>query len=734
MGIFYNENQRVFSITTKGTAYVLQAGADGHLLHLYYGAKTPEAELLSDAAARAFITNLRLGDTRGFLPDGHDANGPHSLATAPLEYPAFGTGDYRTACLMTSDKSGAFATDLFYESYEILPDKPALAGLPSAYQHQNAADAPTLKIRCLDKTSGLVINLFYSAFSDSDVITRWVVLENHGSDELTLHRALSGCLDIDGTDFDMISLYGAWANERRFERLPLRHGRQSVCSERGITGHAYSNFAAIAERAATEDYGNVFGLALVYSGNFVIEAEAAPEGKTRLVAGINPVGFSWRLQPGETFTTPELVLTFSKNGLSQMSRNLHDFVRNNIVRGEYKHAHRPVLINNWEATYFDFDDEKLLAIAKTAADCGIETLVMDDGWFGKRNDDRSSLGDWTVNEDKLKGGLEHLVGRVNAIGMRFGIWLEPEMISPDSDLYRAHPDWCLHVPDRHRTTARSQLVLDLSREEIMEYTWGQISAILYSANIEYVKWDMNRSLTEVASAALSPDRQGEVAHRYVLAVYELQRRLTETFPHILLENCAGGGGRFDLGMLCYSPQIWCSDNTDAIARLDIQYGTNFAFPPSCMGAHVSAVPNHTVGRTTPFRTRGAVAAAGTFGYELDVTKLSDEEKSAIKSQIESYRHFEPLIREGDYYRLLPKICWAFVAKDASRAVVTFVAVQQTAGAPAPRVKLKGLKPDRFYKIADGGKTFSGAFLMENGLDMPQTWGDYQASVIEITGV
>lgn len=495
---------------------------------------------------------------------------------------------------------------------------------------------------------------------------------------------------------------------------------------------------ALVTPGTTQDHGEVYGMNFVYSGNFIAQAEKSQFDSVRMTMGIHPEGFTWKLEPGEKFTAPEVVMVYSAEGLGRMTRTFHDLYREHLIRSPYLHEKRPILINNWEATYFDFDEKKLLEIAKDASELGIEMLVMDDGWFGKRSLDDSSLGDWYVNEEKIKGGLHELVENVKKLGMKFGIWIEPEMISPESELYRKHPDWALQIPGRDITQSRAQYVLDFSREEVVDGIYEMIADVLRSADISYVKWDMNRQLSTLGSYALPADRQGELSHRYMLGVYRMQERLITDFPHLLLENCSGGGARFDAGMLYYSPQIWCSDDTDAIERLAIQEGTALIYPVSAMGAHVSVCPNHTVGRTTPFETRGDVALLGTFGYELDITKLSAEEKEQVKEQVRKYHKYNDLIREGDYYRLESASdngfydSWMIVEKDKSRALLFYVQMLARANTKSRFVRLAGLDSGKRYAV--DGKEYAGGTLMKAGLRIPSEFGDFKSRLIEIAEV
>ncbi len=722
MPVYFDEKSRTFTLNTPHTTYAFHVTQTQNLLHLYYGARVPETDL---------TVNLRIPDGKPFVPAVHDAMGPHSFDCAAIEYPTSGVADFREPCLMVMDRHGMSACELHYVSHKIYKGKNKLSGLPATFANGDN-EVTSLEIICTDRHSGLEIILQYGVFEKLDIITRSAKATNKGDSPIEIRRLLSACVELDGKDYDLITLNGTWARERHAERLPLRFGKQSVDSIRGATSHAHNNFIAVAGREANEEYGEAFGFALVYSGSFLAMAEVSQYEKTRIVIGMNPYDFSWRLDFGEALQSPEVIMTFSDSGLGGMSRNLHDVMRRNLIRGKWRNLTRPVLINNWEATYFDFDEKKLLDIARESAEAGIEMLVMDDGWFGKRSDDRTSLGDWEVNEEKLKGGLPRLVEEVNKLGLKFGIWFEPEMISPDSDLYRLHPDWCIHIKGRERTTARSQLVLDFSREEVREHIYGKIKKILSNANIEYVKWDMNRQLSEVGNEVLPPERQREIWHRYVLGVYEMQERLLTDFPDLLLENCAGGGSRFDAGMLYYSPQIWTSDDTDAIERLKIQHGTSLCYPCSCMGTHVSASPNHCVGRQTPFKTRGHVAMVGTFGYELDITRLSADEKVAIKEQIADFKKYNLLVREGDYYRLADPNAqsrfdaWQFVTKDQNETLFEYVSVLKTPSLFLHRVKLRGLDKAAYYLHEESSKRYSGAFLMNNGFDVPNMWGDFQS--------
>lgn len=710
----------VFTLQTKHSAYQMKEEG-GFLFHNYYGPVIGDMDMsyLVRPLDRGFSGQPQEIMDRGF-----------SLDTRLLEYPSYGTGDYRDYCLHAAYGDGSQVTDLRFVSYEIEEGKYALEGLPAMYQGEEKAE--TLEITLEDKYKNLQVVLYYGVFENLDVITRACKIVNKGEDKVRLLRAYSMGLDFDHKDLDFLHFYGRHAMERKMERSPLQHGFQGVESRRGYSSHQQNPFAVLCKPDATEEYGWCYGASFVYSGNFSIQAEVSQADTTRLTVGIQDTQFEFHLEPGECFTTPEVILSFSDKGLGQLSRNYHKAIRNNVCRGKYKTARRPVLINNWEATYFDFTPEKLVAIAKDAKELGIEMLVMDDGWFGKRDSDFSGLGDWFVNEKKLKGGLKDLVEEVNKTGMKFGIWFEPEMISEDSDLYRAHPDWALTIPERPFSRARHQLVLDFSREDVRTYIFERMCEILESANIEYVKWDANRHLTDVWSAQLPADRQGEVFHRYILGLYDFLEKLTQRFPDILIEGCSGGGGRFDAGMMYYHPQIWCSDDTDAIERLEIQYGTSFGYPVSTVGSHVSVCPNHQTGRSVSMKTRGIVAMAGTFGYELDITKLSEDDKEMVKVQVEEFKKYYDLIQNGDYYRLTddgsksPYVAWEFAAADQSEALLNVVVLRAKANPMLHTVQVKGLKPDAVYRVEGTEEEYLGAALMSGGYPVPVLWDDYQS--------
>lgn len=726
MSITYFEQSRVFKLDTKNTSYMLGIVDNENFVgHIYYGKKVKDVSL-------AYLMRTQEAP---FVPSKNNRDRLSFLDSFPMEYPTHGIGDFRSTALEIKTIHGHRVCSLAYVSHTIYEGKPKLNGLPATFGAKE--DCTTLELYCEDKILGLQVTLVYTAFSKVDAITRSVRVTNNSIESIALTKVLSASFDVEDRNFEMITLHGSWARERMVERRSIGHGTQGVSSARGESSHQEHPFMAIVNKTTTEDSGEAYGINFVYSGNFTAIAERNQFDLIRVAMGINPVDFEWDLKSGETFVAPEVVMVYSSEGIGQMSRTFHDLYRNHLIRGEYKDKKRPILINNWEATYFNFTTDKLLDIARNASKLGIEMLVMDDGWFGKRNSDNCALGDWFVNEEKLPGGLKYLVDEVNKLGMKFGIWMEPEMISPDSDLYRAHPDWAIQVPGRIAGLCREQYVLDLSRQEIRDYVFEMIRNILTSANITYVKWDMNRQLADLGSFALDAKSQGELAHRYVLGVYELQERLVSEFPYILLENCSGGGARFDPGMLYYSPQIWSSDDTDAIERLKIQRGTAMIYPLSAMGAHVSDCPNHTVGRTTPFETRGYVALSGTFGYELDVTKISEEDQKMIPEQCAMYHKYNDLVRTGDYYRIASVMddpcydCSMVVAKDKSEALVTYIQVMARPNFHSRRVYLRGLDPDANYLWEETKEVYSGAAYMYAGINIGGLWGDYKGKLIHL---
>lgn len=721
MAIRFDEKHKLFTLDTENTSYQMKIEDYNVLLHLYYGRKMEGGNM-------GYLLQLYDRGFSGQVPDAGNRR-EFSLDALPQEYPVYGTGDYRTEAARVMDSNGGYGLDLRYESHCIKKGKYRLEGLPAIYA--NEEEAETLEITMRDRVTDVVAVLYYGVLPKYDIITRAVKIVNEGQRKVVLEKAASACLEFLNHDYDLIHFHGRYPMEREFEREKLHYGVKSFGSVRGQSSHHHNPFLILCENSATETSGDCYGMSLVYSGNFLAEVEVDHIGQTRMVMGIHPTQFAFHLEHGDTFTTPEVVMSYTCKGLSELSYHFHQTFRHHLCRGKYKIEERPILINNWEATYFAFDEEKLFQIAKQAKDLGIEMFVMDDGWFGKRENDLSGLGDWFVNENKIKGGLGKMVERINSIGMKFGIWFEPEGISEDSDLYRAHPDWCLRIPGREPGRSRFELILDMSRADVRDYLFERMCSILDSANIEYVKWDHNRSLSDVWSATVPKERQGEVFHRYILGLYDLLEKLITRYPDLLIEGCAGGGGRFDAGMLYYTPQIWCSDNTDAIERLSIQYGTSFGYPISAVGSHVSVCPNHQTGRTTPMKTRAVVAMSGNFGYELDVNDLTEEDKENVKQAITEYKKYRKLIHNGRYERLsnpyeqMEYTAWQYVSEDGSEALLNYVLTRKHAFQEIKYIKLRGLEEAALYQD-ETGRIYTGAALMYAGIPMPRDIAEYDS--------
>lgn len=720
MAITFNETTRIFTLTTAHTTYQMQADAQGYLLHLYYGARTAgEMDYLLNYGDRGFSGN----------PNSAGNDRTYSLDALPQEYPSLGTGDFRNYALNIENADGSQCCNPVYITHEIEAGKYTLKGLPFVRAEENEAE--TLKIILEDPVTKVELHLLYGVLEKEDIITRSVIIKNAGKAPVTVKKAQSACLDFLHGDYDLIKFYGRHAMERNMERMPVSHESTRIGSRRGTSSHQYNPGVILAGKNTNEDSGSCYGMLFVYSGNFLVEAEKDQYDQTRIQMGLTDELFAYSLEAGAEFTAPEVILSYTNKGLSRLSQQYHHCIMNHICQGKYVHANRPVLINSWEAAYFDFTGDTIVELAKEAKALGIDMVVMDDGWFGKRNDDNSSLGDWYVNEEKLGGTLTKLIERVNAEGVKFGIWIEPEMVSEDSDLYREHPDWAITIPGRKPVRSRNQLVLDFSRKEVRDEIFKRICAVLDQGNVEYIKWDMNRSLADIYAP--------NVTYDYVLGVYDFLEKLTNRYPDILIEGCSGGGGRFDAGMLYYTPQIWCSDNTDAINRTRIQYGTSFFYPVAAMGSHVSAVPNHQTGRVTSMHTRGVAAMSGTFGYELNPALLNAKEKAEIRAQLAQYREYQELIREGDYYRLSNPFqdnfaAWMVVSDDRSKALVSVIRLTAEANPPAAYVTLKGMEEDAFYREKTTGKVYPGAALMEAGILLPAAVSEYEAYQIELERV
>ena len=725
MAIIFDENNRLITLNTKNSTYQMKIDEYGFLLHLYYGKRT-------NGNMDYILVNL----DRGFSGNPYDAgdNRKYSLDALLQEFPCRGAGDFRSPVFEVRYEDGSFGCDLRYESHIIKDGKYGLSGLPAVYENSDMDKAQTLEITLSDKVSGIKVILYYGIIESLDIITRAANVINENKNNIYIEKLQSACLDFVSGNFDLITFYGRHAMERNIQRQSVGHGSYRIGSRRGTSSHQYNPLMILADSDANEDYGNCYAMSFVYSGGFLGEAEKDQYGQTRMQLGLMEEQFSYCLKSGESIIAPEVIMSYSDRGLAVLSQNLHKCIRENVCRGKYKNEVRPVLVNSWEASYFDIDKNSIVNLAKNAAELGVEMLVMDDGWFGKRDDDNSGLGDWFTNENKIGCSLKELVESVNNCGIKFGIWVEPEMVNEDSDLYRKHPDWAFAVPGKKPVRSRNQLVLDFSRKEVVDYIYDSITKVIESGNIEYIKWDMNRSIANVYS---SEDKyQGNVYYDYVLGLYDFLERLNKNYPDILIEGCSGGGGRFDAGMLYYTPQIWCSDNTDAIDRTKIQYGTSFGYPVSAVGAHVSAVPNHQTGRSVSIDTRGVVAMSGSFGYELDLGKVSEAEKNTIKEQIKTFKKEAEHIHNGLYYRLSdpykdPVAAWEFVSKDGDDVLVNVVCLKMHGNMQPLYVRFKGLNENVTYKDVKTGKIYPAEALMNIGMPFMPELGEYQSWQVEL---
>ncbi len=720
MGIVYNKEQRTFTLHTRNTSYQMKRGNLDYLLHLYYGPTIGDTDM---------SYQIRQYD-RGFSGNPYESRNERtfSLDAQPQEFSTQQQGDFRTSSIEVVNGDGSYSFHGKVTDHRILKGKYRLDTLPTVFAREGDT-VDSLQITLADAVSRVQVVLLYSVFEEADVITRAVRVVNGGDRPIRLKKIMSVCMDfLNGSHMDLVSLPGRYGQERQVERQHMNHHIHTIGSVRGSSSHQQNPFVILCDREATEDHGNCYGFSLMYSGNFLAEAELDQYDQLRLVMGIHPKQFDYALSPGETFEGPEVVMAFSGEGFTGLSHKYHDFYRSNLCRSKYvSEVQRPVLINSWEAAFMEFDDVKLLEIAKAARKMGVDLLVMDDGWFGKREDDNSSLGDWVVNKDKIRCGLDRLVEQINELGMKFGIWFEPEMVSEDSDLYRTHPDWAMEIPGRRGVRSRNQLALDMSRKEVQDYLIGSINQILDHANVFYVKWDINRSLADIWSNALPADRQGEVYHRYILGLYRVMDGIIKTHPDILFEGCSGGGGRYDPAMLHYYPQYWVSDNNHPIDRLKLHYGTSFVYPVSTMGAHIS-----DSGKLVPLRTKAVVAMCGTFGYELDATHLTEEEQQLCREQSDLFRKYYPLIFSGDYYRLTSPFepgnmtAWQHVSKDKRESLLSVVVTSLTCNGPQEYIRAKGLLPDAMYTVNGGEETYSGSALMHAGLPIEREVPDYTA--------
>ncbi len=710
MAILFDGKNKVFYLNTPNSTYAMGVFGDALISHMYWGKPIrnfPKADVLAPHSEEPCSAM--------------DAWLPESISSelVQLEYGVEGGTDRRYPALEITLNGRSAIPQLKYIKHDIFKGKKSLEGLPATYV-ENDDEADTLEITLVDSLSGVEVVLSYTIFADRDVITRNVRIKNNNENPVQIKKALSACLDIEDSEFDILHLPGAVRRECNVERIPLTRGNMLFSSSRGVSSHMQNPFLALLRKNTSEHAGECFGFSLIYSGEFELGVEYNHVNNTRAYIGINPRHFDWKLNCGETFQTPEAVLVYSDKGIGGMSRIYHDLYRSRLCRGKYRDIERPILINNWEATYFDFNEEKILNIANKAKEIGVELMVLDDGWFGKRNDDHSSLGDWVADRNKLPDGVGALSEKVDATGMKFGLWFEPEMVSPDSDLHRAHPDWHIHIPGYEASYGRFQWILDLSREDVQDYVIDAVSKVLGPSKISYIKWDMNRYMAELGSAELPPERTGELCHRYVLGLYRIMDELTKAFPDILFEGCSGGGGRFDPGILYYMPQIWTSDSTDGVERLYIQYGVSTVYPTSTMGAHISAVPNHQVGRTTPIKLRAEVALMGQFGFELDLSKLSQEDLNEAKEQVEKYKEIRSIIHYGEMYRLVsPFNCddaaFNFVSKDGQKVVVCLYCLRGKPNAVRKWIKLEGLDENADYLDVESGTVYGGDLLMRSGI-------------------
>lgn len=736
--ISYNQKSQVFSLETKNISYIIGILKNRWLLHLHFGKKVKNFSYLTNDLASRF--------TRWSAQE-NDLIGIGTGDALALEFSTFGNADLRLPTLNLRYSDGSIISEFTYKSHKIYNGKPVLEGLPATYA-EDGDKVQTLEIELFDNLKNVTVILLYSVFEDFDVITRSIRVINNSAENVKINHIMSATMDMQdaGDNYDIIHLTGAWARERSVNRHPIFIGNQEIYSRRGGSSNVHNPFFAMAEKSATELSGNVYGFNLIYSGCFTAGVECDTYTTTRAYIGLNPFVSGWTLEPNEAFQAPEAVLTFSAEGLSGMSRNFHKLYRTRLCRSKFRDTPRYTLINNWEGTYFNFTEEKILDIAKKGSEIGLDLMVLDDGWFGQRNNDRAGLGDWFVNKEKLPNGLDGLAKKVNELGMKFGLWFEPEMVNPDSDLYRAHPDWAIQVKGREACLGRNQMILDLSRNDVCEYITEAVSNVLKSANIEYVKWDMNRALSEFGSLELPADRQDELCHRYILGLYKVLETLTSRFPNVLWESCSGGGNRFDGGMLYYMPQIWTSDCSDAGERISIQYGTSMCYPFSAMGSHVSVTPNHQTGRSVSFKTRGDMAVTGQFGFELDMTKMSDEDINTARKQVAFYKKYSEVFHKGDLYRLSSpfesnRSALEFVSEDKNTVIVVYANKLCEVTGGIHNIKLSGLEENAVYtevteedpqnSLTAGtvavGREFGGDYLMYIGLKYRES-SDFLTSI------
>ena len=710
MPIHYHENTRTFHLFNASVSYIFTILENGTPGSLYYGARLTDKDDYSE------LLEMK---RRANAPCTYEGNLLFSLEHLKQEYPLYGHGDLRYPACSMRRENGSHIFEFRYISHVIYSGKHGINGLPAIWC-RTTDEMESLEVELEDANSGTRLTLYYTICSDLPVIARHTRITQAGASAVTIERVMSCNVDLIDDAWEMVQLNGAWSRERHVTTMPLRPGIQSVYSMRGHSSAQFNPFLALKRKECTETQGECMGFTLLYSGSFLAGVEVDNYHVSRVQIGIHPDCFEWTLQQGESFETPEAVYVYSEDGLNGMSQAFHTLFNRHLVRGKYRMKERPILINNWEATYFDFDEEKIVRIAETAAQAGIELFVLDDGWFGNRNDDHRGLGDWYVNLQKLPHGISGLSQRIHSLGMQFGLWIEPEMVNRDSNLYRTHPEWVMVDPDYVPCHGRNQYVLDFSRKEVVDYIFKCLDQVLDGADVNYIKWDMNRTMSEVYSRSHSSLQQGRVMHEYILGVYDLYERLIQKYPDILFESCASGGGRFDAGMLYYAPQAWTSDNSDAVERLKIQYGTSYVYPPSCMGAHVSAVPNHQVFRNTPLNTRANTAFYGAFGYELDLSKLTEDELEQVRQQVTFMKKYRSVFQYGTFYRLSSpfesnETVWMSVSQDQKTAIVGYYRVLNEVNVGYRRIRLKGLNPDEQYRISMDGRWIEGRELMKAGL-------------------
>lgn len=710
MSIVFHEEKKIFHLYNEKISYIMMVLKNGHIGQLYFGKRIHDRDDFS------YLFENYSRPMGSYVFEGEKSL---SMEHVKLEYGVYGSSDYRQPAVEVLQQNGSRISDFQYQDFSIAAGKPKLEGLPATYTEEDK-EAETLTIMLKDELTGLVLKLYYTIFAEKGIVARSAHFSNEGKESLYLTTAMSLCLDLPDYDYEWVQFSGAWARERYPKIRRLEQGIQSVGSMRGHSSHEHNPFVILKRPHTDEVHGEAIGFSLVYSGNFLAQAEVDTHGTTRMLMGIHPSGFKWKLETGETFQTPEAVMVYTDHGLNDMSQTFHKLYQKRLARGYWRDKTRPILINNWEATYFDFTEERIVEIAGKAKECGVELFVLDDGWFGKRSSDRAGLGDWIANKDRLPNGIAGLADKVSRLGMKFGLWFEPEMVNKDSDLYRKHPDWIIQTPGRKHSHGRFQYVLDFSRKEVVDAIFTMMDDLLSKAKISYIKWDMNRSITECFSTALPADRQGEVFHRYILGVYDLYERLTSKFPEVLFESCASGGGRFDPGILYYAPQGWASDDSDAVERLKIQYGTSYCYPISSIGSHVSVSPNHQINRVTPLYTRSNVAYFGTFGYELDLNKLTQEEQEQIKEQISFMKTYRELLQYGTFYRLSSPFednvtAWMVVSENKETAIIGWYRIMNQVNGCYTRLRLQGLQEDFEYEIEGSSRSSYGDELMNLGL-------------------